>query len=389
MKFYNDIDLQGNRLLNVANMPNDLLDIKLLHAKDLGTQNPIIPTYTETSAGSGVYVWTDIDSEYQIPKYSALCYAYKTTSGIIVEAVSVSDFLQNAEFKDGLTVNGNGEVSVLIDPTSAKDSDNHDLLTVSANGLKFSGSTLSAEQLAAIAWAIGKRQEDMQEIADSLYVITTTASGSTGATIANDGVTYNADENSSVTMTVNASIKFNDSYVTPTNEADVLAAGWSRVDVGRYSKSLTSGSGNVGAQVFTYTVESGDYAGITVSKSSKQMSISAVYPIFYGFYPTNVATDLATAVGTLTRSVSKYTMTDGVLTNNLNEVAYYWVLTHNSATVTDKMTGNMVDLKTSAATFTSTQNPSITMENYKLYISRSSALANSPLSSAATIVINL
>ena len=60
MKIYNDLDLNGNRLLGVANMPNDLLSVALLHA--IFDANPIVkPTYTETSAGSGVYEWHDID----------------------------------------------------------------------------------------------------------------------------------------------------------------------------------------------------------------------------------------------------------------------------------------------------------------------------------------
>ena len=38
MKIYNDLDLQGNNLLNVANMPQFMLDIKLLHARNIGQQ---------------------------------------------------------------------------------------------------------------------------------------------------------------------------------------------------------------------------------------------------------------------------------------------------------------------------------------------------------------
>jgi len=59
MKIYNDLDLQGNKLIGVANLPNDLLDVKLLHA-DLAANPPLVPTYAETSQGSGVYEWIDI-----------------------------------------------------------------------------------------------------------------------------------------------------------------------------------------------------------------------------------------------------------------------------------------------------------------------------------------
>ena len=181
MKIYNDLDLQGNRLLGVANMPNDLLDVKLLHA-DLTANPPLVPTYAETSQGSGVYEWTDIP-EYgavtpvgtenpseegwytrsgsgteldpyvytlttdttvvegttyyraqRVEKFAALCFAYRAADGsIIVTAVSIADFLQEAEFKDGLEVTSGGEVNVKIDPTSES------YLTVSEDGVKLSG----------------------------------------------------------------------------------------------------------------------------------------------------------------------------------------------------------------------------------------------------------
>jgi len=180
MKIYNDLDLNGNRLLGVANMPNDLLSVALLHA--IFDANPIVkPTYTETSAGSGVYEWHDIDEyvaaepvgtenpkalgwyersgegteldpyvytlttdtevdqskTYYIKQWTdnnfALCYAYRAADGtIMVIPVDINNFLSEAEFKKGLEV-VNGEVNVKIDPTSDS------YLTVSQNGVKLSG----------------------------------------------------------------------------------------------------------------------------------------------------------------------------------------------------------------------------------------------------------
>jgi len=66
---------------------------------------------------------------------------YKNGEGIytLVE-IPVADFLRESEFKNGLQVNG-GEVSVKIDATSEKDSQETpvDFLTVSADGVKISG----------------------------------------------------------------------------------------------------------------------------------------------------------------------------------------------------------------------------------------------------------
>jgi hypothetical protein len=53
--------------------------------------------------------------------------------------IDVSKFLTQSEFKDGLTVSGNGEVSVNIDSTSDKDDENNSFLSVSSNGVKLSG----------------------------------------------------------------------------------------------------------------------------------------------------------------------------------------------------------------------------------------------------------
>lgn len=451
MKIYNDLDLQGNRLLNVANMPQFLLDIKLLHAKDIGEQDEQIPTYSDQSG------WTDIDEFAEVTpvgtenpkeegwytrsgeagsyaytkttdevvvsgttyylrqwdeKYAALCYAYRTTVGIAVAAVSVADFLQEAEFKDGLQVSGNGEVSVLIDPTSAKDSHNNDLLTVSASGLKFSGSTLTDEQLAALAWAIQKREEDLQAEANALYSVTTSVSGSTGTSVISSGVSYPCDTYDSVTMTVTVTVKFNNVAVVPTNAAAVVEAGWTAVvgQTGVYTKSVTGGSGSVAAQAFTYTIPLSDttYGGLTVSKNSGARSISAIYPIYYGFATTDdddkIANVMAiTGDNALTRSTTSYSFGGGAVTCNLtndawpegtpaeSKTAWYWILTHSSsgATMEDKFIGNMITLKTSSAGFVSPQNASISMSGYKLYISDKNALQGGELSSSVSGTINV
>lgn len=113
-----------------------LLDIKLLHAvpatyytaeeaaeyntehglnpgdegyKEEGDEKTaaIKPTYTKLSG------WVDIAVALRIEENLALCWAYENVSGaIVVEAVQVGNFLRENEFKAGLQVNAQGEVSV-------------------------------------------------------------------------------------------------------------------------------------------------------------------------------------------------------------------------------------------------------------------------------------
>lgn len=99
-----------------------LLSVALLHA-----DGETLPTY-DTESGE----WTDIESG-KTEANAALCYAYSNVSGETeVVAVPVGSFLQESEFKDGLTVKG-GKVSVKRDETS------EGFLSVSSNGVKVSG----------------------------------------------------------------------------------------------------------------------------------------------------------------------------------------------------------------------------------------------------------
>lgn len=84
------------------------------------------PTYSSTTG------WIDIQNPQE--NEIALCFAYESSEGtIIIECIPIASFLRESEFKDGLTVNQNGEVSIKINPSS------EEFLTVDFNGLKLSG----------------------------------------------------------------------------------------------------------------------------------------------------------------------------------------------------------------------------------------------------------
>lgn len=137
-----------------------LLSVALLHA-----DGETLPTY-DTESGE----WTDIDEGSQIEANAALCYAYSNVSGETeVVAVPVGSFLQESEFKDGLTVEG-GIVSV------KKDDSSESFLSVSSNGVKVSGIQ------SAIDKAKGEAQTAATAYTDSKLAEltgTTTGKGST------------------------------------------------------------------------------------------------------------------------------------------------------------------------------------------------------------------
>lgn len=130
---YRLLDSNGDQIGTDINIYKDsaLLSIKLLHA-DGNTK----PTYTDGE-------WTDIADQSEAKL--ALCYAYQDVEGnTVIEAVPVGNFLRESEFKDGLQVATNGEVSVKKDTTSGKvitaysaeGNTETDVLTISAAGVK-------------------------------------------------------------------------------------------------------------------------------------------------------------------------------------------------------------------------------------------------------------
>lgn len=173
----NDVVLTGTENEQVIKIYKDsaLLDMKLLHAvaatyytaeeaeayntehdlqpgdegyKNAGDEKTpaIKPTYSKIGG------WVDIEASLRTEANAALCFAYENTDGaIVVEAISVGNYLKENEFKAGLQVNAQGEVSVKVTsekvriadtpsgvtPGSAEDTGLVDALTVSqGDGVK-------------------------------------------------------------------------------------------------------------------------------------------------------------------------------------------------------------------------------------------------------------
>ncbi len=475
MKIYNDLDLQGNKLIGVANLPNDLLDVKLLHA-DLAANPPLVPTYAETSQGSGVYEWTDIP-EYgavtpvgtenpseegwytrsgsgteldpyvytlttdttvvsgttyyraqQVERFAALCFAYRASDGsIVVTAVSIADFLQEAEFKNGLEVTNSGEVNVKIDPTSES------YLTVGANGVKLSGisSALSSLDIDHITvprdiytyYNIGKIQNasgttpqkvassgnTLKQLFDNLFNMDELQPSITNAPSISIAISQPSTANkligthlSSVSYTITT---YNGKYtyqadgstgVTWTNSYDLTGSDIANTTVNSKTGTLSLTSDYVvgkTSSAFTFGVEGSHSAG-TVAKTnlgndsnpevkiaagtktgSGSFSVSAIYPAYYGFCSSNDADDAQSMLSSLTQiskatsGVSGTTYDLSTVTNEAGNGKYFWMVTKGDSTA-ESLTVSVVNAAVSK-TLTVPSDSTISMGTYKVYISKS------------------
>lgn len=103
---------------------------------------------------------------------TALCFIYYTVEGKYqLVAVNVQSFLEESEFKDGLSVD-NHEVKVKIDSTSES------FLTVGENGVKLSGVQ------GAIDNAISGVNTKLQELSGSVQTLSSTTESFSAATVA-------------------------------------------------------------------------------------------------------------------------------------------------------------------------------------------------------------
>ena len=220
-------------------------------------------------------------------------------------------------------------------------------------------------QVAAIDWAVQKRAAELQEKANSLWVISPTTSGQN----------YMVDEAASTTMTVTVKTRFNGTLV----DCDSTPSGWTRTATGTYQRSVTGASGTV-AGSFTYTISGGTYDGLTVTASSSA-SISKTYPCFYGFAASASAADIATVIPTLTRWIGSLTPT-AALNNQLATAGYFWIVTRGSATAT-QLGSSILRAAVTGVSFTSTRNSDITLSGYKVYITTNSAAAGGKFDNVA------
>lgn len=229
-----------------------LLSVALLHA-----DGETLPTY-DTEGGE----WTDIDESGQTEANAALCYAYSNVSGETeVVAVPVGSFLQESEFKDGLTVEG-GIVSVKRDDSSES------FLSVSSNGVKVSG----------IQSAIDKAKGEAQTAATAY---TDSKIAGLGATVTGTG------ENVTVTVTqangVITNVAVEDSGVATKEELQSVSDSLkSEIDsisaeIGNAvtSVKMTGGTAQIAEHELTINTDGSQISMTNYSKAGSYDAISA------------------------------------------------------------------------------------------------------------------
>lgn len=172
------------------------------------------------------------------------------------------------------------------------------------------------------------------------------------------GLEFQADGNDTITATITVTTKFDG-----TNVDCGSISGWTSSSTGVYQKTITSGS--CAAQEFSYTPESGDYEGITCTRSSEAKSLVIQYPAWYGYSTSNSVDDVNSVISQTTmtkiyanKSVSNY----GLPSDNSNY--RLWIVSRGSSTATQS--GNSVCTTHTSKSVTSN---SKTLSGYRVMIS--------------------
>ena len=239
---------------------------------------------------------------------------------------------------------------------------------------------LSEDQLTAINWSIDHRKEILQEQANARFTVSTT--GSAGSRI--------ADLAETVTLTVTAITKFkNDENTDVKVDVSTPPTGWSRLSEGTYSITTAAAAApSVPQATFNYKVTenvSETYKGLNVSKKSTAVNSTVYYPAYYGYITTNNYSSLITngvldvAGKNLTRITTKKTDSAITLTNSTGSTAYFWILTHSTASASQS--GNSILGSSITVKLRSFQpgKTGIVMENYHLYMTTNPVAADGSL----------
>lgn len=192
-----------------------------------------------------------------------------------------------------------------------------------------------------------------------LFTVTTTPGSN---------VSYEADTSASPGLTVVVQLRFDGSPV----DADATPSGWTRTGTGTYRRVLSS-PGTVAAQAWSYT-PGGVYGTQTVTKNSAARSLNAIYPAYWGIFPSNDAMgDIASVVADICaqhRITANMPQTVVEIPNPTENECYLWIVTHGSATaMPEAFDISMLRDPVTGKSFVSPVEPGITMSGYKAYVS--------------------
>lgn len=194
--------------------------------------------------------------------------------------------------------------------------------------------------------------------------------------------TYLADAEPSPGMTVTVVVKFDGAVV----DAASNPSGWTRTAPGTYTRRIEQ-PGTVAAQQWDYVHE-----GQTYTATSPARSLAAVYPAYWGIYPSNDAEgDIGNIVADLCqqhRATANVNATMEV-PNPTGSSCWLWIVTRNHADAEPTATPgiSMMDAPVGGKTFRSPL-ANWNLSGYKAYISMHSAKAGASFGNVK-LTINL
>lgn len=151
------------------------------------------------------------------------------------------------------------------------------------------------------------------------FTVQTTPSGN---------VSYLADEAMSPGLTVQVVTKFDGAVV----DADSVPTGWTRTGTGTYTRHIDQ-PGTIAAQQWNYTSD-----GTTYQANSASRSLTAVYPAYWGIYPSNdAAGDITAIVASLKdqhRQTANLPQTVVEVPNPTGSDCWLWIVTKGTAKAT-------------------------------------------------------
>ncbi|MBE6341452.1 MAG: hypothetical protein E7069_12080 [Bacteroidales bacterium] len=235
---------------------------------------------------------------------------------------------------------------------------------------KATESALTAAQRATLEWAERERLGTLEKEALARFSVKTSVKGD---------VIY-ADEAKTTTMIVTAVVTFDSTRV----DADETPDGWSKSSTGEYTRQLNSDSGTIDAAAFSYTIPSGDYEGIKVTKWSEKKEITTVYPAYYGLVAASDSSKVQEVVYGATRISAPINDSDTDTTrdidNNAGETAWFWIVSRGTSKAV-QFTTEITKCVATDASFTSPKNVDITLTGYNVYIAPNSVGKGQKMSS--------
>lgn len=174
---------------------------------------------------------------------------------------------------------------------------------------------------------------------------------------------YMADEATSPGMTVTVKLYFDGALV----DVPDTPANWTRTALGTYTRHIEQ-PGTIPAQTWTYP-----YQGQNYTYTSPSKTLTAIYPAYWGIYPSNDATpDIRAIVADLAgqhRETANVSRTVAVPNPTGND-CWLWIVTHGSATAKpESFDISMMREPVTGKSFVSPVNPSINLSGYKAYVS--------------------